>query len=156
MSTLPPYDAAPAGGSDLDSLDVVFDLPDTITDDRIRSMYEVLVHRMRREAANLPMTTTQHLLIERICTIYVSIRQRESGAAAEFLSASDQKSINAFWLSLVAEFNKILKAPEADMKKALIKDVGFAIKRAINSTLEDPARRVLTEKISNALDAIGV
>ncbi len=142
----------PTGGNDLDALDPVFELPERIDSANIRQMYEVLVARMRREAAHLPMTTTQQLLIERICTIYVSIRQ----AGGEYITPQDQKSINGFWLSLVSEFNKILRAPEAEMKKALIKDIGFAIKRAINSTLEDPARRVLTVKISDALDALGV
>ena len=62
---------------DFAPLDGAFYLPEHIEDTNLRQLYEVLVSRMRREAATLPMNTVQQLLIERIAYNYIVMREKE-------------------------------------------------------------------------------
>jgi hypothetical protein len=141
---------------ELNSLDAAFELPDVITDPKLRGLYEVLIHRMRAEARALPMSTVQELLIERIAFNYIVLRSKERGELGGFGSATVQKDYNTFWLSMTSEFNRTLGKVEpltnAD-RKALLKDIQQIIISTVQQTGMDPrTRSELLENMATAFE----
>jgi hypothetical protein len=129
---------------DLASLDGAFTLPDDIADADLRSLYEIVVARMRKEAADLPMNTVQQLLIERIAYNYVVLRSKERGNLGGFNSTSVQKDFNTFWLSMTQEFNRMLLKSETmngSERKALLREVQQTILNTVNASVNDPKTR---------------
>jgi len=155
---------APAGGPDDDglrSLDAAFELPDVVTDPKLRALYEVLVARMRDEAAHLPMTTIQQLLIERIAFNYIVLRAKERGELGGFSHANIQKDYNTFWLQMTAEFNKLLGKSGEPLgnleKKALFKEMQQLIVKTIAETVQDPrARQAVLTGLADAFSKAGM
>lgn len=128
----------------LDDLDAAFTLPETVEDVQLRGLYEVLVHRMRKEAENLPMNTVQQLLIERIAYNYIVMRSRERGELGGFVNSNSQKDFNAFWLSMTQEFNRMLSKTETlggNERKALLREIQQHVLSAINSSVDNPKTR---------------
>lgn len=128
----------------LDDLDAAFTLPEVVEDEKLRGLYEVLVHRMRGEAKDLPMNTVQQLLIERIAFNYIIMRSRENGALGGFTSANVQKEFNAFWLSMTQEFNRMLVKAESmagSERKTLLREVQQLILQTVNASVNDPKTR---------------
>lgn len=146
--------------ADLTALDDAFDLPESVVADvKLRRLYEVLVARLRAEAAHLPMNTIQQLLIERIAFNYIVLRAKERGELGGFAHSSVQKDYNTFWLDMTREFNRMLgkgEAMGASDRKALLKDV----QQIITSTLagvEDPRLRAqLLEQMALKFETVGI
>ncbi len=128
----------------LDDLDAAFELPEVVEDPRLRGLYEVLVHRMRTEAKDMPMNTVQQLLIERIAFNYIVLRSKERGELGGFATAAVQKDYNTFWLSMTAEFNKLLGKSEAlngAERKKLLQEIQKTILQTVNASVTDPQTR---------------
>jgi hypothetical protein len=144
----------------LEDLDVAFELPDVIGDEKLRQLYEVLVHRMREEAKHLPMNTVQQLLIERIAYNYIVLRARERGDLGGFAHATVQKDFNTFWLSMTQEFNRLLGKGEPMsnlQRKAMLNEVRQIIITTLSSTVQDPRLRSdLVERMATAFEAAGI
>jgi hypothetical protein len=142
----------------LDDLDYAFELPSVVTDAKLRSLYEVLVHRMRQEARHLPMNTVQQLLIERIATNYIVLRSKERGDLGGFAHAGVQKDYNTFWLAMTAEFNRLLaKSDAAGDRVGLLKEMHSIIVNTLTTTLPDPRQRsAVLEKMALAFENAGV
>lgn len=149
----------PIDPNGLESLDAAFELPDIVIDPKLRMLYEVLVHRMRKEAEHLPMSTVQMLLIERIAFNYVVLRSKERGELGGFNNSSIQKDYNTFWLSMTSEFNRMLGKVEgigtAD-RKAVLKDVQQIIMGVLGTINDTRLRTELMEKMAAAFDARGI
>lgn len=147
--------AASPDDDGLRSLDAAFDLPDVVTDVKLRGLYEVLVARMREEAAHLPMTTIQQLLIERIAFNYIVLRAKERGELGGFSHSGIQKDYNTFWLQMTAEFNKMLGKSGEPLsgleRKQLFKEIQQLIVKTIAETVQDPRTR--QDVLTNLADA---
>lgn len=129
---------------DFAALDTAFTLPDHIEDAKLRELYEVLVIRMRAEAADLPMNTVQQLLIERIAYNYIVMREKERGALGGFNNTNSQRDFNTFWLSMTQEFNRMLTKAEVmsgQERKALLREVQQLILNTVNHAVTDPRTR---------------
>jgi hypothetical protein len=129
---------------DFAALDAAFTLPEHIEDVKLRELYEVLISRMRAEAADLPMNTVQQLLIERIAYNYIVMREKERGALGGFHNTNSQRDFNAFWLSMTQEFNKMLTKQEVmsgQERKALLREVQQLILNTVNHAVTDPRMR---------------
>lgn len=145
----------------LRSLDAAFELPDVVTDPKLRQLYEILVARMRDEAKHLPMTTIQQLLIERIAFNYIVLRAKERGELGGFSHANIQKDYNTFWLQMTAEFNKLLGKSGEPLsgleKKALFKEMQQLIVKTIAETVQDPrARQAVLTNLADAFTQAGM
>jgi len=144
---------------DLRDLDAAFELPDIVTDDKLRGLYEVLVARMRAEARHLPMNTVQQLLIERIAFNYIVLRSKERGELGGFATTNVQKDYNAFWLTMTAEFNRLLGRSEsmsgAD-RKALLREMQQLIIDTVATVPDVKTRTDLLEKMANAFEKAGI
>lgn len=152
MATQPPDDLA--------ALDDAFHLPENVTDNRMRNLYEVLVARMRHEAADLPMNTVQQLLIERIAYNYIIMRERENGANGGFGTSNAQKDFNTFWLSMTQEFNRMLCKAETmngNERKALLKQVQQVILSTVDKSVTDPkTRSTLLINMASAFETVKI
>lgn len=145
---------------DLAALDAAFHLSDNVEDEQLRGLYEVLVARMRNEAAELPMNTVQQLLIERIAYNYIVLRDRENGSMGGFATASAQKDFNTFWLSMTQEFNRMLCKTETmngSDRKALLKEVQQLILSTVNASVNDPkTRSALLVNMASAFENVKI
>lgn len=146
--------------SDLDSLDGVFELPDGVVEDQdLRTMYEVLVARMRREAEHLPMNTVQQLLIERIAMNYIVLRQKERnpiGSKEGFAHATVQKDFNTFWLSMTKEFNALLGRTDVAMRDAILGEVRDLILRTLAQVPDSEVREDIKARFAMAFEQNGL
>jgi hypothetical protein len=144
----------------LDALDAAFNLPDEVCDDPgLRQLYEVIVHRMRREAQYLPMNTVQQLLIERIAFNYVVLRMREGqpvGSADGFAHATVQKDYNTFWLSMTREFNSLLERADKGNRDAILAEVRDLVLATLGGVSDAATRQDLMIKFSEAFQAAGL
>lgn len=139
---------------DYASLDVVFTLPDTIDDPRLREMYEIIVSRLRREAEHISeMTTVQQLLIERIAYNYVVLRWHESNNT--FSHTTAQKEFNSFWLNMTQEFNKQTRATDTEFRRQLLATVAEVIKATLDEYAPETAS-VILPKLAAAFDQMGM
>jgi hypothetical protein len=145
---------------DLTALDGAFELPDTITDPKLRGLYEVLVSRMRDEAKHLPMNTVQQLLIERIAYNYIVLRAKERGEFGGFGSTSVQKDFNTFWLSMTQEFNRMLgkggEPMSATERKALLRDMQQIIVSTVSTVADPKTRGALLETFASNFEKAGI
>jgi hypothetical protein len=143
----------------LEELDAAFELPDIITDPKLRSLYEVLVHRLRLEAKDLPMNTVQQLLIERICYNYIVLRSKERGDLGGFSHSTVQKDFNSFWLSMTAEFNRLLGKTEAvagTERKSLGKQMQTIIMSTVAQVSDVKVRSELLQKLATEFEKAGI
>lgn len=115
-------------------LDSIFVLPDNIDDPELRMAYEIIVARMRKEAAHCAVSTVQQLLIERIAYNYIVLRWNE--ARDSFAHTTAQKEFNSFWLSMTQEFNRTLRVTDQEYKSALLSQIAEVISETM--AVEDP------------------
>lgn len=144
----------------LDSLDAAFELPDSVTDPKLRELYEVLVARMRDEARHLPMNTIQQLLIERIACNYIVLRSKERGELGGFGSTSVQKDFNTFWLSMTQEFNRMLGKGGEPLagaeRKQLLREVQQIVVSTVSQVVDPKTRSVLLERMAANFEKAGI
>lgn len=141
---------------DIASLDGAFELTELVTDQRLRDLYEVIVARLRREAANLPMNTIQQLLIERIAANYILMKARERlpiGDAQGFSHTTAVKDFNTFWLSMTKEFNSTLYRSGVNDHEETIRRVRDIIVSELANVEDDRLRNDLTERFVHRFDA---
>lgn len=121
---------------DLSSLDYAFELSEDIEDQKLRELYESIVHRMRVEAAHLPMNTVQQLIIERIARYYIMLLSWER--SGKFSMREDTK-YNDFWMKMAAQFNgMLLRAGPSAQREAFLERVA-AIIASVLQTVDDKA-----------------
>lgn len=140
-------------------MDEAFTLPDSVTDPKLRALYEVLVARLRQEAEHLPMNTVQQLLIERIAYNYIVLRSKERGELGGFAHSAIQKDFNTFWLSMTQEFNRMLGKVEgigAADRKSLLKDMQKIIVETVSTVSDPKVRTDLLEKMAAKFQAAGI
>jgi hypothetical protein len=92
---------------DFADLDPAFTLPEWVPE-KWSALYEVIVSRLRREAAGLPMNTVMQLMLERVACTYVFLKIREEklfGEQQGFADAMVAKNANAFCQSIMKDFN---------------------------------------------------
>lgn len=142
-----------------DELDIAFQLPTNITDPDLRALYDVLVRRMRKEVAHLPMQTVQLLLIERIAYNYIIMRHKEAAesvAEGAFTHATQQKEFNMFWLAMTQELNKQMRTTDAEFKAQVMKTMASAVVGVLRD-IDDPVLQAkLRIKIADELERTGL
>ena len=123
-------------------LEAAFGVPENLSDsDKYTELYNEMVDRLRREAEGIQMNTLQQLLIERIASVYVTIRDLEDNDT--WRSAAHRKDMYAHWLDLTKEFNKLLQTNQDQLREGLLKQV-FQV-------ISDVVERVPDEKIKQDL-----
>ncbi len=143
------------GGAE--ALDMFFTLPEWIDSFELRSGYEIIVARMRKEAEHVPLNTIQNLLIERVAFNYVALKYMEKtmvGEAGGFESTDVLKNWNTYWLKMTAEFNNLLVRFKPDDRKAVIGQVKDIIITVLNTIEDDTVRISVLTRLGRAFDAL--
>lgn len=134
-------------------MDSAFTLPESIDDEQLRTLYEVIVHRLRSEAAHLTMTTVQQLLIERIAYNYIVLRYNESNNG--FAHSTAQKEFNSFWLSMTQEFNRQVRQSDEEFRATLLNQVAGIFASVLDTEDKETSSR-LRSKFQDALATAGL
>ncbi len=136
---------------DFTDLDWAFTCPASVTDDDLRTGYEVLVARFRGECSHLTgMTTAFQLLIERTISSYIKAKhteRRKYKAAGGYVHPGQEKDFNVFVKDMLHEVNDMMRKnhPSADRELTLrdVREVILAVMGGISDTAvrDDLARR---------------
>lgn len=138
--------------------DDLYSLPSVITDADLREWFEVIVAKLRDDAAGTSMCTIQELLLERIAYNYVVLRwkEREKGPNGGFEHSKYHKDYNTFWLAMTQEFMRNIRGDkDADVKEQVLRKVGVALSSAFDGLHEDVAGP-MKERIASALEGVGL
>jgi hypothetical protein len=137
--------------ADFRDLDWAFTCPESVTDEDLRSGYEILVARFRGEGAHLlAMSTSYQLLIERTITAYIKAKfteRRKYGKPGGYEHAGQEKDFNTYVLKMLHEINDMLRkdfsTADQELTIARIKEVILAAMSTIPDAevRDDLARR---------------
>jgi hypothetical protein len=131
-----------------------FDLSEDIKSDELRLLFEQIVHRMRTEAAHLPMNTVQQLVIERIARCYVLMLQWER--AGKF-SIPQQMKYTEFWMKLATQFNMmLLRAAPAAQRDAFLERIALIIAGVVSKMEDAEQKQKLLEQFMLAFKEEGL
>jgi hypothetical protein len=141
------------------ALDKAFTIPDWLDNAALREVYEVIVARMRTEAAHIPMNTVQQLLIERIAFNYIVMKFRESrplGDEQGFQHAGVIKDWNTFWLASTREFADLLVKFRPSDKQAILNQVQSAISEVLGTMADTSLRNELLQRFVATFERAGL
>lgn len=139
---------------DLSSLDYAFELSDEITDPKLRMLYESIIHRMRTEAAHLPMNTMQQLVIERIARYYISLLAWER--SPKFNMREDTR-YTEYWMKMAAQFNSMLmRATPAAQRDAFLERIALVIAGVLKTVEDEDVKLEIFQKFMFAFKKEGL
>jgi len=130
--------------SKMDAFPDIFNVPKEYGD-HWTEVYNGIVSKMRQEAAGLPMTTAQTVLIERIAYTYVSLRFREHDGS---LSATAEKDGNSRFLSMVQEFNRMLTNNDDKLREKMLLEVQSIVVEVVSLIKDDKERQSLRQLVA--------
>lgn len=146
--------------ADFTDLDWAFTCPASVTDEDLRTGYEILTARFRREGEHLPLSTAWQLLIERTVTAYVKVKQaerRQYGQAGGFAHAGQEKDFNCYVQNMLHEVNEVLRrhypTADRDLTLAQVKDV---ILEAMGGIPDPAVRDDLARRFAIAFEQHGL
>lgn len=132
----------------------IFRLPSEVEgDERLTAVYQEVVNQLREEAADIPMTTVQNLLIERIASLFVIIKVHDENGT---WLPRQQREYNALWLSMSAEFNKLLLASQEVRYAATMDKIRTAVIAAANRLPEPEMRSKMREFLAEEFQKAGL
>jgi hypothetical protein len=136
--------------ADFTDLDWAFTCPPSVTDEDLRTGYEVLVARFRAEGAHLPLNTAFQLKIERTISFYIKVKfaeRRQYKQPGGFEHAGQEKDANVQLNAMLDGISEMLKRhhPSADRELVLeqVKNVILEALREVpdSGVRDDLARR---------------
>ncbi len=141
--------------TDWTNLDRAFTLPATVTDTKLRELYEYLRARLREEAEGAELSVMQILQGERSIGLYVRGRQAEAaeyGSPGGFAHLSQEKDYWSAWDSAASRFTDLVRKykPKAaeGMSEEQVRDVVMAVLGEVG----DPELRLaLQDRFADAL-----
>jgi hypothetical protein len=138
-----------------DFLETAFELGDDNIPVKYTMLHTAIMQKMLEEAKNVPMTTANYILIERIATNYIIIKMREA-AGFENLNPIAQDKQNVYLLSVLAQFQKMLaKATAQEDREATLREVRDIIKRVLSSS-DSPAKAELLNDLVEEFRKVGI
>lgn len=138
-------------------LEAAFELPESaVPNVTYRLLHVALVQKLLEEAKNVPMTTAQHILIERIATTYIYIKFKEADGF-ENLNPIAQDKQNVYLLSLLAQFQKMLaKATAQEDRENTLREVRDIIVRVFKSSQDDAAKKAAFAELLEEFKKVGI
>ncbi len=113
-------------GADAPPVDVlapIFKLPAHLSEHPVYApIYAEMIARLTADAAGIQMSTIQSLLIERIATVYVTIRYCED-EPGRWVGVNTEDQTRKYWLALTHEFYTILAQGEQLRREKLLEEI---------------------------------
>ena len=141
---------------DLTWLDDAFELSESaVPEMKWRMLHTAIMHKLLDEAKNVPMTTAQYILIERIATTYIYIKVREDNGF-ENLNPITQDKQNVYLLSLLAQFQKMLaKATAQEDRENTLREVRDIITKVFKQS-DSPAKQEVLQSLIEEFKKVGI
>lgn len=142
--------------ADYTDLDALFTCPESITDEDLRALYEVLLRRYQVETAHVPLSTNQMIRIERVIRFTVLIKHAERrgyGALGGFAHAGVEKDINAHLQGLLKDVDDVLHKNRPPSPDLVEKTRAIDLFSEVMKTVPDADERMrLTRSLAAAVD----
>lgn len=116
-------------------------------------MWDGLVADMLRESRVLPMNTMMSLLVERIATMYVTIRMQE---ASQDSNAEDLRSTQKLFLNFMTEFSAQLRRNSQTPEERFLARFKASVTTAVRKVGPDATVRELMPVLAEELSSFGV
>lgn len=133
--------------------EAIFTVPANIAGTPYGVLYASIIDRLRVEASGLPMNTVQIMMIDRIATTYVFLRQAE--AAPGSIPAVKQNELNKSLIQMFKDFNAMLVISGDKYRENLIAKVGKAVLSGLKLINDPEDRASVTKSVQAELKAIG-
>lgn len=114
-----------------------------------------IMNALKKDAEGLPMSTAQHMLMERLATFYVLLRKREAEPGSK-LSFQDIRQNQQQWLAMTTEFNRQLTIGEDERRAKLKENFQKVVVAAVNRVKDDQIRRDLLKSITEGFREVGL
>ena len=138
-----------------DFIETAFELGDENVPMKYTMLHTAIMQKMLEEAKNVPMTTANYILIERIATNYIIIKMREA-SGFENLNPIAQDKQNTYLLSVLAQFQKMLaKATAQEDREATLREVRDIITKVFKSS-NSPAKQEVFEDLIEEFKKVGI
>ena len=135
-------------------LEGAFRVPTNLEGTELGDLHAEMTTQLRREAAGIEMTTNQLLLIERIVTTYVTIKDREENDT--WRGVSQQKEMNTYLLDLQKEFSKLLQANQEAQKRALLDQVLQVVMDGLELVEDNDVHQKVTNYLTRRFGELGL
>jgi hypothetical protein len=136
-------------------IESAFELGDENVPMKYTMLHTAIMQKMLEEAKNVPMTTANYILIERIATNYIIIKMRES-QGFENLNPIAQDKQNTYLLSVLAQFQKMLaKATAQEDREATLREVRDIITRVFKQSA-NPAKQEVFQDLLEEFKKVGI
>lgn len=138
-------------------LDRAFTLPETVTDTKLRELYEYLRERLRQEAQAADLSVMQILQGERSIGLYIRGRQAEAaeyGQPGAFAHLSQEKDFWSAWDTAATRFTELVRRsrPAAEGDGGLTPAQVHSVFMAVLAQVGDEELRIaLQDKFADAL-----
>jgi hypothetical protein len=116
-------------------------------------MWDALVGDMRKESAALPMSTMMTLLLERIATSYVMVRQHEDADDTDW---EQLRGMQKLWLQFVTEFSTQLHRNSQTPEQRFLAAFKAAVTSAVRKVGPDATVRELMPVLAEELNEFDV
>ena len=111
------------------------------------------------EARGLPMHTVQEFLLERIVTMYTTIRYRET-RPAEWGDGAARARVAAIytgaWLDMVKEWNKVLASGQQQIREQIMAEVEKILTEGLKTVEDEDTRRELRRHFKESFAKLGM
>lgn len=130
----------------------IFSLPEEMQEDeRWKKLYVLMVKTLQEEAAGVQMSTVQNLLIERIATLYVTIRYREEKGTH---MPREMKELSDLWLNMSKQFTQVLKENRENIARHRETQLYQLVMTAVGEIPDHDTRYTLRDKLIGGFRAI--
>lgn len=136
-------------------LESAFELGDDGVPVKYTMLHTAIMQKMLEEAKNVPMTTANYILIERIATNYIIIKMREA-AGFDMINPIAQDKQNVYLLSVLAQFQKMLaKATAQEDREATLREVRDIIAKVFKQST-NPSKQEVFQDLIEEFKKVGI
>jgi hypothetical protein len=142
--------------TDWANLDRAFTLPSTVTDAKLRELYEYLRERLRQEAQAADLSVMQILQGERSIGLYIRGRQAEAaeyGQPGAFAHLSQEKDFWSAWDTAATRFTELVRRarPQGGGEGLTPAQVHSVFMAVLGQVGDEELRIALQDKFADAL-----
>lgn len=136
-------------------LDDIFMLPEHLAQHpQISRWHDEQVRKLRADAAGVPMSSVQEMLLERIAFSYADMRYKEMTNPNR--TARDRRDDNAAFMGMLDSFNRLLEKHNDKIVTDMLLQVQEIIKEAIEMVSDESEKIALRRFLAEAFAAINL
>jgi len=136
-------------------LDDIFTLPPHIAEDpQIARWHDEQVRKLRADAAGVPMSSVQEMLLERIAYTYADMRYKERTQPNR--SSRDRRDDNAAFMTMTDSFNRLLEKHNDKRVNDMLVQVQDILLEAFDMVTDESEKSAVRRFLAEQLAAINL